>query len=404
MSPPVVNDVKIQDYESSYSDYLSDSRHLLAHTAMSCQHWIYPYNGETPSPNVFDLMDDSLINSLDDSVLNRTERTDHPGGDNSGNISLVGNNSLGKNSTNKVSEQTRKILGGTALKLNLYDRSKPSSQVIPDSPSPYSLPDYKTTFEKTKDGSDFRSYLSVTGDTVRTDAISRQQYEILQILRAFDLEAENWCPSQGGMEEFMSYLGGTETPPEIDQDETIEESVSSLDSILFDMCSNSRTSTPMLDSSEPRSLQDFDNTETSYSKDMSKLTVESTELSSIPSFDNSSVSDVSPGDSSTQKSNTTSFVEISMAHFENGESSQNVLSKLPRQNSETSEKDAEFKSPSKSVSFSLPKPSMQQQAPPSPSGNAPANVKTAEPPRKVSDDAPTIGNNIYLIYNKKCNP
>ncbi|XP_071087601.1 FHF complex subunit HOOK-interacting protein 1B-like isoform X3 [Haliotis cracherodii] len=50
---PTTPETRIEDFETSYFEYLHDARYRLTKCARACRNWSAPYNGETPPPDCF---------------------------------------------------------------------------------------------------------------------------------------------------------------------------------------------------------------------------------------------------------------------------------------------------------------------------------------------------------------
>jgi len=284
---------------------------------------------------------------------------------------------------------------------------------------------------------DFKSYLSLTTDDIyRRDSLaspdSSVQSEISDILRRFNSQSSDsvWLSESDDVSEFISFLSDVGTHP--DQEDSIEDSMKTLDSVLSNLSlSISRPSMSLSDSghnegsvfgtsNEGNKLHttglSFDNTPGSCTNSAAMDNMDSnnviqfsdangvqTSTNNLTSFDvidskilNSSENE-SDGSSKTmdevnrmknnlQNPNNTSFVEITLSNFSSGANVHDTLPNLQRTYSLTS--GSELQSPSKSVSFSLPSSSMQASTTLS-SGIIP--VPSGESHSKAADGQPNMG-------------
>ncbi|XP_033743484.1 FTS and Hook-interacting protein-like isoform X2 [Pecten maximus] len=392
LSPASSKGSKLEHFETNYNDYLQEARKSLENTCKACRCWTYPYDGENPSPTVFtdldtpsspdSMCDDSKRTSLGDSVLDST----------------VGNN---------TTPGVLMLSHGNVNSTMFSDSNTPTGATSPSIMS-------KGTALVNRD---FRSYLALI-DVTSPDEDSKKtpfyQSEVSEILRQYDsTHSERWSRSdQEDISDFMSYLTEVGTPPEYEQDRTIEESILSLDSVLSDLCSGSSGSNLYTclgsESSENDSVfrnsvlgsthsdNQISPTPQNNGNDGTAFDVIDSKMMPMMSED---VSDqleeqTSPGN----PQDATSFVEITLSSFTSETNAHDSLSKLKRTNSLTSvnTKENGCRSPTKTVSFSLPNPSMQM--PTLSSGII--QVPSADSSGKPTDTSPSIGPFLSSLFSK----
>ncbi|XP_060080031.1 FHF complex subunit HOOK-interacting protein 1B-like [Ylistrum balloti] len=389
LSPASSKGSRLEHYETDYNEYLLEARKSLENTCKACRIWAYPYDGDNPSPTVFtdldtpsspdSVCDDSKRPSIGESVLDST----------------VGNN--------------------TTPGVLMLSHGNVNSAVFSDGSTPTGL----TSPSIISKGSalvnrDFRSYLALI-DVTSPDEDSKRapfyQSEVSEILRHYDSSrSDRWGASdEEDISEFLSYLTlEVGTPPEYEQDRTIEDSILSLDSVLTGLCSEtsgSSLSTQLEDTSGSDSV--FRSSAGSQLTDNQILHTPSSQNDGT-AFDviDSKVMHVSEDGSGRSEEQTspgypqdaTSFVEITLSSFTSDTNVHDSLSKLTRTNSLTSvnTKENGCRSPTKSVSFSLPNPSMQM--PTLSSGII--QVPSSDSHGKPTDTSPTIGPFLSSLFSK----
>ncbi|XP_021344716.1 FTS and Hook-interacting protein-like isoform X2 [Mizuhopecten yessoensis] len=377
---------KLEHFETDYNDYLLEARKALGNTSRACKTWVYPYDGDMPSPTVFtDLDTPSSPDSVCDSSKNTTGLGDS-----------VLDNTVGNNTTTGVL---------------MLSHGNMSSTVFSDGSTPTGVTSPSITSRGTAlVNRDFRSYLALI-DMTSPDEERRTpfyQSEVSEILRQYDSSRyDAWSGSESeDVSDFLSYLTEVGTPPEYEQDRTIEDSILSLDSVLSELCSgasDSHLSNPLGETSENSSV--FRNSLESQQSDnqMFRTPRPVSQSNDGTTFDviDSKVMHMSEevsDRSEEQPQDATSFVEITLSSFTSDTSAHDSLSKLTRTNSLTSmnTKENGCRSPPKSVSFSLPNPSMQM--PTLSSGIIP--VPSTDSHGKPTDTSPSIGPFLSSLFSK----
>lgn len=190
--------------------------------------------------------------------------------------------------------------------------------------------------------------------------------------------SDNSVSSPEQLEDFIHYLDDVPTPPELEQ--TFEESLESLDSVLSSLCSRTESSSVKLSNTS-------EVVETSKSSNPEESNKSSSDGTTFEVIDNTKelVEPEAPRESSSQ--DTTSFVEISMSNFASDVNVQTTLSSIPQRVSLNSvdtvvQRDSSRdESATKSVSFNLTDTSMQNTT------SVPAVLNTEK-------SAPNIGNGL----------
>ncbi|XP_067663029.1 FHF complex subunit HOOK-interacting protein 1B-like isoform X1 [Haliotis asinina] len=79
---PTTSEMRIEDFETSYFEYLHDARYRLTKCARACRNWSAPYNGETPPPDCF--LDKAANVNKADADKSQSESRVKPTSDNGG--------------------------------------------------------------------------------------------------------------------------------------------------------------------------------------------------------------------------------------------------------------------------------------------------------------------------------
>nr|XP_022324300.1 FTS and Hook-interacting protein-like isoform X2 [Crassostrea virginica] len=196
--------------------------------------------------------------------------------------------------------------------------------------------------------------------------------------------SDNSVSSPEQLEDFIHYLDDVPTPPELEQ--TFEESLESLDSVLSSLCSRTESSCVKLSNTS-------EVVETSKSSNPEESNKSSSDGTTFEVIDNTKelVEPEAPRESSSQ--DTTSFVEISMSNFASDVNVQTTLSSIPQRVSLNSvdtvvQRDSSRdESATKSVSFNLTDTSMQNTT------SVPAVLNTEK-------SAPNIGPFLMALFSK----
>ncbi|XP_069130837.1 FHF complex subunit HOOK-interacting protein 1B-like isoform X3 [Argopecten irradians] len=380
MSPANPKGSKLEDFETDYNDYLQEARKSLQNTCKACRCWTYPYDGENPSPTVFTDYD---LPSSPESVTDSSKR--------------LGDSVLDSTVGNNTTPGVLMLSHGNMNSSMFSDSTTPTGSTSPSIIS-------KGTALVNRD---FRSYLALIDVTSPEEDTNRSpfyQSEVSEILRQYD--TDRWSRSDHeDISDFMSYLTEVGTPPEYEQSRTIEDSILSLDSVLSSLCSGSTSGSHLYNSLEESSTSECDQSalksvETAQGDNVISQTPQSTfdviDSKTMPAFEDA------PGQLEEQVSNgnpdATSFVEITLSSFTSDANACDSLSKLKRTNSLTSMniKENGCRSPTKSVSFSLPSPSMQM--PTLSSGII--QVPSADSSGKPTDTSPSIGPFLSSLFSK----
>lgn len=363
--PPGTFGSKLEHYETNYNDYLAEAKIMLQTCAEACQCWSFRFDGDNPPSNVF-------CDSFKEDTLKISDTT-----------SLTVGQRTSSELTESEAESVLRASGSSSNVLLSYSHGE-SSVSLP------SLGCERVSSSNSVSNTDSRSAVShdVSDDVFYSSAMTSSLSEVSEILKRYEKSKDDLRLSNPEeVNSFMIYLNEIHTPPELEEslsDVTAETSMQSLDSLLYNLCSVSRTLNTDSSDTSKEYLKQSNATDTS-STTSSKGTTNSCDsktakvdyvdgttfevidisqnANNVTNAQKQSVNSTS-SDSKCNKQDVTSFVEISMSSLPSNKLSNGNVSPLPLSSTVISQVDGttvseETESSSKSVSFSLPNSTMQ---------------------------------------------